>query len=153
MELWDTLIVTQDLYGGQQYCENVTQWSPTLIKKRVLGCEFCSEVNNTLPFWKEVLLVSVHVIVLFFFFHFWIKRQPSVHHVPRRWSNVFLNAFSVIFQTFSNFKLESLPKYRRLDSSVAIIMALIKGWDEHLSCNILGWYWQKVHIYLIFFLV
>lgn len=67
MELWDTLIVTQDLYGGQQYCENVTQWSPTLIKKRVLGCEFCSEVNNTLPFWKEVLLVSVHVIVLFFF--------------------------------------------------------------------------------------
>lgn len=36
----------------------------------------------------------------FFFFHFWIKRQPSVHHVPRRWSNVFLNAFSVIFQTF-----------------------------------------------------
>lgn len=110
MELWDSLIVTQDLYCGLQYYENVIQWSPILIKKCVLGCEFCSEGNNTLLFWKGVLLVSVRIIIQKWKRKKEQKGSPLVHHVPRYWSNVVLNAFSVIFQTFSNFKLESLPK-------------------------------------------
>lgn len=107
VELWDTLIVTQDLYCALQFYENIIQWSPILIRECVLWCEFCSEGNNALPFWKEVLHVSVSIIIQKF-----LKgtKKPLIYHVPKCWNNVFLNVFSFTFQTFSSFKLGSLSR-------------------------------------------
>lgn len=47
-------------------CSAVIQLSPILIKY-ILWCEFCSEGNSTFPFWKEVLHISVNIIIQKFY--------------------------------------------------------------------------------------
>lgn len=135
MKLW--LIVTQDLYCGLQCCENVIHGSTALVEKCVLECEFCSELNNTLPFWKPVLHVSVRIII-----HKWKESEKAaLQFTMSQGAEImyFLNAFiQCIFQTFTIFKLELHPKKRRLDGSVVVIMTLIKAWDECLKSNMWG---------------
>lgn len=107
-ELWDTF----NCDPGFILCSAVLwkhYWVESYTIKCVLWCEFCSEGNNTFPFWKEVLHVSVSIIIQKYYKE---TKKALIHHVLKCWSNVFLNVFSVTFQTF---KLGSLRKQRRLD--------------------------------------
>lgn len=58
------------------------------------------KATNTFPFWKEILRVSVSIIIQKFYKG---TKKLLIHHVPKCWNNVFLNVFSVNVSGFFQF--------------------------------------------------